>query len=124
MDSQLNYTQKQIIAREHEREQQALEAQRIVGEESTARKQQEEKSTQRFSQASQSSTGSTRPVADPNAFMTDSDDIGEVWQKQITPADRAKQLEMEMKEKARLRKMSGGMPEKMLKVGEKVVRLT
>ncbi|KAF7721176.1 hypothetical protein EC973_005143 [Apophysomyces ossiformis] len=124
MEPKLTYTQKQMIAREHEREQHELEAQRIHEEEVKAFERKKQQQEQRLSQASRTSTGSTRPVADPNAFITDNDETTETWQRQMSPAERAKQLEMEMKEKERLRKMSGGMTEKMLKVGDKVVRMT
>lgn len=64
------------------------------------------------------SSSSGRPQADPNAFMTSNDQGGRraSWQSEMSPAERAKALEQEMKEKAKARKQQRGTG-KLMKVG-------
>lgn len=77
-----------------------------------------ESSTGAGSSSARSSTG--RPQADQNAFMTVEGGASRraSWQAQMSPAERAKQLEKEMKEKAKTSKMQTG---KFVKVGEKTM---
>ncbi|OAD79117.1 hypothetical protein PHYBLDRAFT_139152 [Phycomyces blakesleeanus NRRL 1555(-)] len=117
MDS-ITAAQRDKLAREVMREQAALETQRY---------EQELHRASVYSTASSATNGrrlsANRPMADPNAFMTNSEvnqfDRG-VWQKNMSPSDRAKELASEMKAK---QKMRGQVREKMVKVGDKVMRV-
>jgi hypothetical protein len=76
-------------------------------------------SSNRHSAAVESTSSSSgRPQADPNAFMTSNDQAGRraSWQSEMSPAERAKALEQEMKEKAKGRKQQRGSG-KLMKVG-------
>lgn len=72
--------------------------------------------------APSSSTRSGRPQADQNAFMS-AEGVSRraSWQAQMSPAERAKQLEKEMKEKAKTGKQQTG---KFVKVGEKTMNVS